>query len=94
MLPAPRAKNVLPLALPAVAGILFEPLLGVIDVAMLADRGPATLAAVGACAFAFMSAMNLAVGLGQGTQALCARAVGAGKLEEACLLYTSPSPRD
>lgn len=83
MIPAPRARTILPLALPAVAGTLFEPLLGVIDVAMLGHKGPATLAAVGACAFAFMSAMNLAVGLGQGTQALCARAIGAGSLEDA-----------
>lgn len=77
------ARDVLRLAIPAFGALVAHPLFTLIDAAIVATLGTASLAALGAGAQVFTTVTGLAIFLAYGTTATVARRVGAGQVPTA-----------
>ena len=90
----PVNKLLINMALPMMISMLVQALYNIVDSIFVARISEEALTAV-SMAFPMQNLMiGVAGGVGVGTNALLSRALGEGRQEEACLLYTSPSPRD
>jgi putative MATE family efflux protein len=76
--PAPGARDVLALAIPALGTLAAEPLLGLVDTALVGHLGATPLAALGAASAILNLAFSLLVFLEYGTTARLGRRYGAG----------------
>ena len=81
-LTADRRKTIFALALPIIGGMLSQNLLNVVDTWMIGGLGDAALAAVGLGNFANFMASAFITGLSAGVQAVAARRLGEGRLDE------------
>lgn len=77
-----RARTILALALPVVGGMVSQNILNLVDTAFVGSLGNAALAAVGTGSFAFFMCTALVTGLSSGVQAMAARRLGAGRVDE------------
>ncbi len=80
-----RLKAILALALPIVGGMASQNVLNLVDTAMVGRLGPEALAAVGIASVASFVAVAFIMGLSSGVQAMAARRLGEGKVEEMAL---------
>lgn len=76
-------RGVLLLALPVVARMFLQMLVGVIDLAMVGRLGPAAISAVGMSNQVFILSASILNAFTVGTTALIARMTGAGRVEQA-----------
>lgn len=67
------------LALPIIAGMISQNLLGLVDTAMVGKLGNSALAAVGLGGFYAILCHSLVLGISPAVQAMCSRRKGAGK---------------
>jgi multidrug resistance protein, MATE family len=80
-----RSREVLALALPIIAAMTSQNVLNLVDTAMVAHLGAATLAGVGLASFLNFMAVAFITGLSSAVQAMAARRVGEGKLDETAI---------
>lgn len=84
--PAPRGmtrfRQILTLSLPIIGGMVSQNILNLVDLAMVGTLGDAAVAAVGIGGFANFLATAFITGLSSGVQAMSARRLGEGSLEE------------
>jgi multidrug resistance protein, MATE family len=80
-----RSREVLALALPIIAAMTSQNVLNLVDTAMVAHLGAATLAGVGLASFINFMAVAFITGLSSAVQAMAARRVGEGKLDETAI---------
>ncbi len=80
-----RSREVLALALPIIAAMVSQNVLNLVDTAMVAHLGAATLAGVGLASFLNFMAVAFITGLSSAVQAMAARRVGEGKLDETAI---------
>jgi MATE family multidrug resistance protein len=73
-----RARRLLGLALPVMAGMASQNVVSLVDTAMVSRLGAPSLAAVGVASFANLMAVSLVIGLAAGVQAMVARRHGEG----------------
>ncbi len=83
----PIAKNILQMAVPIAAGMLFQTLYILIDLYFVAGLGGAAIAGVGAAANVMFLVFALTQVLGVGTVALISQAVGRKDQAEATLIF-------
>ena len=76
-------RQILALAVPALATLLAEPVFLLADTAIVGHLGPAPLAGLGIGAALMSAAVGLSIFLAYGTTAATARQLGAGRLREA-----------
>ncbi|MEM9188200.1 MAG: MATE family efflux transporter, partial [Myxococcota bacterium] len=81
----PRLKRILFLALPIIGGMVSQNILNLVDTGMVGALGDQALAAVGLGGIANFLATAFVLGMGAGVQAICARRVGEGKLNESAV---------
>lgn len=77
-----RSREVLALALPIIAAMISQNVLNLVDTAMVAHLGAATLAGVGLASFINFMAVALITGLSSAVQAMAARRIGEGRHAE------------
>jgi Na+-driven multidrug efflux pump len=80
---APRAREVLALALPALGALAADPLVSLVDTAFVGRLGPAALGALGVCSAVFGLAFFVFNFLSTGVTPMVADAVGRGEREAA-----------
>lgn len=77
-----RRRQMLGIALPIIGGMTSQNILNLVDIGMVGRLGDTALAATGIGNFANFMALALILGLSTGVQALAARRVGEGRLDE------------
>lgn len=77
-----RSREVLVLALPIIAAMVSQNVLNLVDTAMVGHLGPAALAGVGLASFINFMAVAFITGMSSAVQAMAARRVGEGRLDE------------
>jgi MATE family multidrug resistance protein len=77
-----RSREVLTLALPIIGGMISQNLLNLADAWMVGGLGPSALAATGLANFINFMAVASITGVSTAVQAIAARRVGEGKLDE------------
>lgn len=77
-----RSRTILTLALPIIGGMVSQNVLNLVDTAMVGALGDDALAAVGIASFGNFMAMAFITGMGAGVQAMAARRLGEGRLDE------------
>src|SRR5688572_24617070 len=80
-----RLRRIVTLALPIVGGMLSQNILNVADVLMVSRLGPSAVAAVGIGATANFMATAFITGMSAGVQAMSARRMGEGRLDETAI---------
>ena len=80
-----RSREVLVLALPIIGAMMSQNLLNLVDTAMVGRLGAAELAGVGLASFLNFMAVAFITGLSSAVQAMAARRVGEGRLNESAL---------
>lgn len=80
-----RRQHILYLALPIIGGMVSQNVLNLVDTAMVGSLGNQALAAVGLGGFLNWMAMAFIAGLATGVQAMAARRLGEGKLDQAAI---------
>jgi putative MATE family efflux protein len=85
VLAADRRKTILGLALPIIGGMASQNVLNLVDTAMVGLLGAPALAAVGMGSFANFMATAFIMGLSVGVQAMAARRLGEGRVEESAV---------
>ncbi|MGQ0622974.1 MAG: MATE family efflux transporter [Panacagrimonas sp.] len=80
-----RSREVLVLALPIIGAMMSQNILNLVDTAMVGHLGPAELAGVGLASFINFMAVAFITGLSSAVQAMAARRVGEGKLDECAI---------
>ena len=80
---APRDREILLLAVPALGALVCEPLFLLVDAGIVGSLGRAPLAGLGVAGAVLATAVNLFVFLAYGTTASVARTLGAGDLRAA-----------
>jgi putative MATE family efflux protein len=80
-----RSREVLALALPIIAAMVSQNVLNLVDTAMVAHLGAPVLAGVGLASFLNFMAVAFITGLSSAVQAMAARRVGEGKLDETAI---------
>ena len=83
MITLDRFKQIFLLSLPIIGGMISQNILNIADVAMVGHLGATALAAVGVGSFAVFMSQAIVLGLSSGVQAIAARRVGEGVLEQA-----------
>ena len=83
--PPARRRRILGLALPIIGGMLSQNVLNLVDTAMVGTLGDAALAGVGLGGFANFLFSAFILGLSAGVQAMAARRVGEGRLDETAI---------
>jgi len=83
--PLARRRRILGLALPIIGGMLSQNALNLVDTAMVGSLGDAALAGVGLGGFANFLLSSFILGLSTGVQAMAARRVGEGRLDETAI---------
>lgn len=81
----PRSREVLALSLPIIGGMTSQNLLNLVDAWMVGELGPAALAATGLANFLNFIAVAFITGFSPAVQAIAARRVGAGRLDESAV---------
>lgn len=79
---AERRSRILALALPIVGGMVSQNVVNLVDTYMVGALGNAALAAIGMGGFAAWLSSAFIIGLATGVQAMAARRLGEGKVEE------------
>lgn len=79
---ADRRQRIFALALPIIGGMVSQNILNLVDTYMVGSLGDAALAAVGMAGFAHWLAMAFITGLATGVQAMAARRMGEGRVDE------------
>lgn len=77
-----KRRQMLLLALPILGGMASQNILNLVDVAMVGYLGDSALAATGMGSFANFIAVSVLMGMATGVQAISARRVGEGRLDE------------
>jgi multidrug resistance protein, MATE family len=77
-----RRRDILRISLPILGGMLSQNLLNLVDIWMVGGLGSAALAAVGLASFLSFLAVAFLTGFSPAVQALAARRVGEGRLDE------------
>jgi len=80
-----RTKTIITLALPIVGGMISQNVLNLVDTAMVGTLGAVTLGAVGMASFATFMSTAFITALGAGVQAMSARRLGEGKIDETAI---------
>lgn len=80
-----RTREVLVLALPIIGAMMSQNLLNLVDTAMVGRLGAAELAGVGLASFLNFMAVAFITGLSSAVQAMAARRVGEGRLNESAI---------
>ncbi|MES2683377.1 MAG: MATE family efflux transporter [Pseudomonadota bacterium] len=80
-----RRREIWALSLPIIGGMTSQNILNLVDTAMVGQLGPAALAGVGLSSFINFVAMAAVTGLSVAVQAIAARRVGEGRLDEAAI---------
>ena len=80
-----RRREIWALSLPIIGGMTSQNILNLVDVAMVGQLGPAALAGVGLSSFINFMAMAAVTGLSVAVQAIAARRVGEGRLDESAI---------
>ncbi len=80
-----RTKTIVTLGLPIVGGMISQNVLNLVDTAMVGTLGATALGAVGMASFATFMSQAFIMALGAGVQAMAARRLGEGKLDETAL---------
>lgn len=83
--PRARLRRILDIALPIILGLFSQTAMNLIDTSMVRDAGNAALAAVGLASYANFVAGAPIMGLSAGVQALSARRIGEGRVDECAL---------
>jgi len=78
-----RSGQILQIALPVIGGMVSQNILNLVDAAMVGALGTAELAAVGLASFVNFVAAAIFMGMAAGVQAMVARRIGEGRLQEA-----------
>jgi len=81
----PRSREIWALSLPIIGGMTSQSVLNLVDTAMVGQLGPAALAGVGLSSFINFVAMAAVTGLSVAVQAIAARRVGEGRLDESAI---------
>ncbi len=89
MITTARLRQIFLLALPIIGGMISQNILNIVDTAMVGHLGPAALAAVGIASFAVFLSHAMVLGVSSGVQAVAARRVGEGRLDEASVPLVS-----
>jgi len=82
MLSPERRRQIMRLSLPIIGGMVSQNVLNLVDTAMVGTLGAAALAAVGMASFANFMASAFITGLSAGVQAIAARRLGEGRLDQ------------
>lgn len=82
---ANRRREIWALSLPIIGGMTSQNILNLVDVAMVGQLGSAALAGVGLSSFVNFMAMAAVTGLSVAVQAIAARRVGEGRLDESAI---------
>ena len=77
------SENIWRLAIPIMAGVMLQNAFNIVDMIFVGRLGPEAIAAVAMGGILIGIVMIALVGISIGTTAMVARAVGAGKIEEA-----------
>lgn len=77
-----RLRTILALALPIIGGMVSQNVLNLVDTWMVGSLGDDALAAVSTASFLNFACIALITGLSAGVQALAARRIGEGRLDE------------
>jgi putative MATE family efflux protein len=85
VIPSARLKRIASLAVPIILGMVSQNVLNLVDTAMVGVLGDSALAAVGLGGMLNFSATAFILALGTGVQAMSARRVGEGRVDEAAL---------
>jgi len=85
MIDKQRLRTILALALPIIGGMASQNVLNLVDTAMVGLLGAPQLAAVGMGSFANFMATAFIMGLSAGVQALAARRLGEGRVDETAM---------
>ncbi len=80
--PGERRKRILKLALPIIGGMASQNILNLVDTAMVGVIGDSALAAVGLASMVNFLVTAFILGLGAGVQAMAARRVGQGLVDQ------------
>jgi len=80
-----RRREIWALSLPIIGGMTSQNILNLVDTAMVGQLGAAALAGVGLSSFVNFLAMSAVTGLAVAVQAIAARRVGEGRLDEAAI---------
>lgn len=84
--PSPtRRREIWALSLPIIGGMTSQNILNLVDTAFVGQLGPAALAGVGLSSFVNFVAMAAVTGLSVAVQAIAARRVGEGRLDETAI---------
>jgi len=83
--PSGRIRTIVLFALPIIGGMASQNVLNLVDTAMVGMLGADALAAVGMASFANFMAVAFITGLSAGVQAMAARRVGEGRLNESAV---------
>ncbi len=82
---SPRTREILHLSLPIIGGMMSQNLLNLVDTWLVGGLGAAALAACGLANFLNFMAVAAITGLSTAVQAMAARRVGEGRLEETAI---------
>ncbi|HEX9720357.1 MAG TPA: MATE family efflux transporter [Ramlibacter sp.] len=77
-----RRRRVWAIALPITGGMMSQNLLNLVDIGMVGHLGDSALAATGIGSFSNYLAISFIIGLSAGVQALAARRLGEGRVDE------------
>lgn len=80
-----RIKTIFSLSLPIIGGMVSQNILNLVDTAMVGHLGDNALAAVGICGFVVFLCSALSMGLSSGVQAMSARLMGQGKVDQTAI---------
>ncbi len=83
--PVARRRRIFVLALPIIGGMLSQNVLNLVDTAMVGTLGDEALAGVGLGGFANFLFSAFVLGLSPGVQAMAARRVGEGRMDETAI---------
>jgi putative MATE family efflux protein len=80
-----RRKSIWAIALPIMGGMMSQNILNLVDIGMVGHLGDTALAATGIGSYTNYLAISFIIGLSAGVQALAARRVGEGRLNETAI---------
>jgi Na+-driven multidrug efflux pump len=83
MLTRARLRSIFEIALPIILALFSQSFLNLVDTRMVRHLGDAALSAVGIASFANFVASAPIMGLSAGVQAMAARRIGEGRVDEA-----------